>query len=186
MLMHARFWIFAGGALLSVACSSGNSSSNNGANSCPVGSEGCPCTVGKGCDQGLVCFDPICFRPDAAGVSGSGGTPGSGGSATGGSGGTATGGSGGSSGTDSGGALLMLDGKACTVATSAPDPQGDWGSYKCRDAYDCGGCLVYLLSPSDASAKGNWYLLGAYSATGGRVQCVSNSSACAGSPSFGG
>jgi hypothetical protein len=31
--------------------------------SCPVGSEGCPCTGGGGCDPGLVCMGGLCTPP---------------------------------------------------------------------------------------------------------------------------
>lgn len=215
-----------------IACGSNNAAvnSNAGSNNCPVGSEGCPCTTGKGCDRGLVCFDPLCFKPDAAGPVGAGGqggingvagagsgisgiatggnagggaTPGSGGSTSSG-GSNSSGGSSGSVGTGGGGGsvppatcpfpvdqvtahkqtdllgstkdpvtakfsqgtLVELDSKVCTPDSSVT-PTGDWGSYSCRDGYSCGGCVVFVVSPSDSNVVGNWFLLGAYSATDG-------------------
>jgi hypothetical protein len=68
------------------ACGNGSSASESDPE-CPVGSEGCPCTAGGSCDQGLQCFPPICFPPDVVGTGGTGG--GSGGAPTGGAGGSA-------------------------------------------------------------------------------------------------
>lgn len=184
------------GATLPLAACGDSSSSSSSASGCPVGSEGCPCTTGKGCDVGLVCFDPLCFKPDAAASGGAGGLPGTGGAA-----GSAFGGGGTSSGgTSSGGptcpfpgkvttasessdttgkskdkllaefsngALSKLDGKPCSIVASPPALAGDWGTYPCHDAYDCGGCLVYVISPGTATTTGNWFLLGAFSATYG-------------------
>jgi len=196
-----------GAALSLAACSDSSSDAKGSSSSCPVGSEGCPCTAGMGCDVGLVCFDPICFKPDAAASGGGGGSSGAGGaagSAFGGGGGTSSGGTS-SGGTSSGGtsggaptcpfpgkattasevsdttgqskdklpaqftngALSKLDGKACSIVASPPALAGDWGSYPCHDAYDCGGCLVYVVSPATSTTTGNWFLLGANSATYG-------------------
>jgi len=196
--------------VLVLACSD-NSSSNSSQN-CPIGSEGCPCTTGGGCDVGLVCYDPICFKPDATaagGVGAASGTGGGAGASAGGAGGVSNGGTGGvsnggtsSGGTSSGGGsatcpfpgkvmyaplvgdpagtskdkllaefsngtLVKLDGKTCTLNKSAPALAGDWSTYPCHDAYDCGGCLVYVISPSNAAATGDWFLIGAFSGTYG-------------------
>lgn len=241
MLSHVQFKaLIIGPAALAwaIACGTSNDAavnSRSGQNDCPVGSEGCPCTKGGGCDKGLVCFDPLCFKPDAAGPAGTGGQPqggingvagaGSGisGIVTGGrsndggpsnsGGSTSSGGSpssGGSSGSAgsggvggsvapatcpfpvdsvtahkqsdllggtkdpvaakfSGGRLVELDSKACTPDSSVT-PTGDWGSYSCRDGYSCGGCVVFVVSPGDQNTLGNWFLLGAYTATDGAVQ----------------
>jgi hypothetical protein len=223
-----------------IACGSSNDAavnSNAGSNECRVGSEGCPCTAGRGCDKGLACFYPLCFKPDAAGpvgmgagtggqggisgiagagsgISGivTGGNAGSGATPNGGSSGVSNGGTGGSvnpdgsvagSGggglgpppscpfpssstrhaTESGdilgsskdkfdakfefGRLVELDAKPCTIDTSGVAPAGDWGSYSCRDGYSCGGCLVFVISPSDQNALGTWFIVGAYAATNG-------------------
>ena len=229
MSSHAHFKaLIVGSAALvwAVACGSSNDTVNSrsGSNECRVGSEGCPCTAGGGCDKGLVCFDPLCFKPDAAGPAGTGGQGGingiagagsgisgivtggaAGGGATSGAGGAtspdgpvggaATGGAGGSvtpascpfpvddvtahkqidllgstkdpvKATFSRGTLVELDSKACTPDSSVT-PAGDWGSYSCRDGYSCGGCIVFVVSPHDQNTLGNWFLLGAYTATDG-------------------
>lgn len=69
----------------------------------------------------------------------------------------------------SGGRLVELDSKACTPDSSVT-PSGDWGTYQCRDGYSCGGCIVFVVSPTDAKQLGNWFLLGEYSATNGTTQ----------------
>ena len=59
-------------------------------NECPVGSDGCACTVGGGCDPGLSCDLDVCVGPQPSGtggLSGTGGSP----SSTGGIGGSAGG-----------------------------------------------------------------------------------------------
>jgi hypothetical protein len=48
-------WLAGAGIGLVWACSDGG-----GADDCPVGSSGCACTSGQGCDPGLVCFDGTC------------------------------------------------------------------------------------------------------------------------------
>jgi hypothetical protein len=37
---------------------------------CPVGSEGCACTSGGACDEGLVCLSNLCVESDAQGDAG--------------------------------------------------------------------------------------------------------------------
>jgi hypothetical protein len=222
-----------------VACGSSNDTVNSrsGQTDCPVGREGCPCTKGGGCDKGLVCFDPLCFKPDAAGPAGTGGSQGTGGqpqggingvagagsgisglvtggtsngsdgggAPNGGSGGVQNGGTGGSVGGSGGGVvgppvscpfpssstrsatrpgtagpskdkfdakfqsgrLVELDSKPCTTDASGIVPTGDWGTYSCLDGYSCGGCLVFVISPTDQNALGTWFIVGANEATNG-------------------
>ncbi|HET6583281.1 MAG TPA: hypothetical protein VFG69_07535, partial [Nannocystaceae bacterium] len=48
-------WLVGAGVGLAWACGDGR-----GANDCLVGSSGCPCTSGQGCDPGLTCFSGTC------------------------------------------------------------------------------------------------------------------------------
>jgi hypothetical protein len=116
------------------ACSSEDSSADP--KSCPVGSEGCPCTQGGGCDQRLSCLSGFCV--DATGVAGQGNTDaaasgGTGGGATGGSSGTATGGSstGGSSGAGTGGSSGAATGGSGNVGGGGSGTGGSGGSSGC-------------------------------------------------------
>jgi hypothetical protein len=174
------------------------------------------------CDPGLVCYDPLCFRPNAASAGGHGGRGGKGGANAGApSGGTNAGtdgggspGSGGATGPDgsmggsgnagaggatssatcpfpkdglitpveqtdllktskdkidakfTSGVLVELDSKTCTVDPSPAKLEGDWSTYLCHDAYLCGGCPVFVVSPHDATSVGQWFVLGVYTATG--------------------
>jgi Cu/Zn superoxide dismutase len=55
---------------------------SGGSGGCAVGSEGCPCTAGSGCDPGLACASDLCVDLGAAGNSaGNGGSAGEAGAA---------------------------------------------------------------------------------------------------------
>src|SRR6185436_1780218 len=51
LLVVIAFWLIAG-------CSSAA-----GGSICAIGSEGCICTSGGGCDQGLSCLSSVCVDP---------------------------------------------------------------------------------------------------------------------------
>jgi hypothetical protein len=42
---------------------------------CAIGSEGCDCTAGGGCDTGLVCLSQLCVSPTPSGAAGTGSAP---------------------------------------------------------------------------------------------------------------
>ena len=106
-MRRSRFELRAAGLLCLLAGCTGNTPMR-----LPVGAEGGPCTVGGGCDPGLLCLSRLCVRPPdsaippgggGAGGVGTGGNAGAGGQAgaggfggLGGNGGSASGGVGGS------------------------------------------------------------------------------------------
>jgi hypothetical protein len=55
---------FCGALLLGIAC--GDTTAGNETGTCPVGSEGCPCTTGGGCDPNLQCLSNTCVEVPAA------------------------------------------------------------------------------------------------------------------------
>ena len=51
--------LFIGALLLGLACGDATSATSD-SGTCTVGSEGCPCTTGGGCDPGLTCLSDLC------------------------------------------------------------------------------------------------------------------------------
>lgn len=87
---------------------------------CIVGTEGCPCTSGGGCDPGLECRSGLCVDPGGAtGGSGSDG----GGSAT-----TDSSGASGTSGASTAGGTTSSDGSATGTSTGTSTTDGSTGS----------------------------------------------------------
>ena len=55
---------FTGALLLGLACGDSTTQATD-SGTCQVGSEGCPCTTGGGCDPGLTCLSDLCVDANA-------------------------------------------------------------------------------------------------------------------------
>ena len=98
--------------------------------SCPVGSRGCPCTSGRGCDGDLTCIDSLCVLDEHEGNCGATST----GSSSAGDGGSSSAGDGGSTPSEDGGSTSSMGGSSGGMTSSSTGVAAETDPHVCTDA----------------------------------------------------
>ena len=131
------------GALSLWACSGDDTTSTE---SCPVGSESCPCTEGGSCDGDLVCLSDRCVDTTGLGSGGGGGASGTS---------SATSSTSTSSDSGAGGVLNRDTTSASTTSTSGSTTGGNPSlALPCTEDADCGAGLICVTAESSSLSVG--------------------------------